>query len=159
MYLNYKKFVKDYKNGQVNEKEKYKLVSFAVLLTVFGWAAGMVDFASFFSDIPGIIIIAVYLFILLIPFIALKVTFGINQKGGGSDFTEKFVCLSSVVLIKLSISYAVLIILYVAAYTLLKEFANIVYYEVQYYFTTALTLIYGLIYLSNMKKSFHLINE
>ncbi len=148
-----KKYLDKILNGTLPLNEKRNQLLFLLFLFLIGWSAGFLDYSNFFSDVPALILMGIYLFIITIPLIAVFQTFHIAT-GNKENYIENFVIITAHVLKKLSISYALIYLIYVAAYTFLKESSNIVFYDVQYYFVTIISLIYSIIFLTKINTYF-----
>jgi hypothetical protein len=153
MYLfNPGKFTVDYSQGKVTEKSKRNLAVLWLCFAVFGWAAGSSGFSNFYSDLPSILIMAVYIIILIIPVFAVYSSFKANGGDQGKGFVEKFFCLSALIIAKLSISYALIVFLYAVVFTMLREFDDGFKLSIDYYLFTGLTIMYELVFIRQLNK-------
>jgi hypothetical protein len=153
MYLfNPNKFTVDYSKGKITEKSKRNLAVLWLCFAVFGWAAGSSGFSNFYSDLPSILMMAVYILILIIPVFAVYSAFKANGGDEGKGFIEKFFCLSALIIAKLSISYAMIVFIYAVLFTLLREFNDGFKLSIDYYLFTGLTIIYELLYIGQLNK-------
>ena len=144
-------------NNNVSVGEQKSALLFHTILFMLGWVTGVVDFSNFYSDIPAIIQLAIFILIVLFPFITLFSAFKKAKNNEGINFISSFIVLSSISLKKILISFAFVIVAYVVAYTLLKEFLDIVYYDVQYYFSITIILIIQMLYHKKMMRFFNYI--
>ena len=145
------------KNLSINE-QKSALIFFTILF-VFGWVSGFVDYSNFYSDIPALIQLGIFLCIIAIPFITLFSAFKIARNNIEINFISTFIVLSSFIIKRLLINFSIIIFLYVVSYTLLKEFLDIVFYEVQYYFSNIIILLIEFAYFRKLIKYFKFIYE
>ena len=153
MYLfNPKRFTADYSEGKVSEKSKRNLAVLWLCFAVFGWAAGSPGFSNFYSDLPSLIIMLVYILILIIPLFSVYSAFKANGGESGKGFVEKFYCLSALIIAKLSISYAVIVFIYAVIFTLLREYDDTFKLSIDYYLFTGLTILYELIFIIQLNK-------
>jgi hypothetical protein len=153
MYLfNPNKFTVDFSEGKVTEKSKRNLTVLWLCFAIFGWAAGSSGFSNFYSDLPSIIIMALYIFILIIPVFSVYSAFKSNGGENGKGFVEKFICLSALIITKLSISYAIIVFIYAVIFTLFREYDEGFKLSVDYYLFTGLTIIYELIFIGQLNK-------
>ena len=153
MYLfNPNKFSNDYSEGKVSEKSKRNLTVLWLCFAVFGWAAGSSGFSNFYSDLPSLLIMALYLIILIIPVFSVYSAFKANGGEEGRNFVEKFICLSALIIAKLSISYAIIVFIYAVIFTLLREYDDGFKLSIDYYLFTGLTIIYELIFIAQLNK-------
>lgn len=137
--------------------EQKSALVFHTILFVLGWVTGVVDFSNFYSDIPAIIQLAIFVLIVIFPFFTLLSSLKKAKKNESINFIFAYVVLSSISLKKLLISFAFVVVAYVAAYTILKEFFDIVYYDIQYYFSIVIIFGIELLYHKKMMNFFNYI--
>ncbi|HRP01151.1 MAG TPA: hypothetical protein PLE30_00725 [Candidatus Kapabacteria bacterium] len=133
-------------NNSVSISEQRSALIFLSIIFMLGWASGIVDYSNFYSDIPALIQLAIFAIIILLPFYTIILSSKYANNTKSISFLATFIFLSSYTIKRLLVSFAFLIIIYVASYTVLKEFYDIVLYEVQYYFSTGIILFCVLLY-------------
>lgn len=143
--------------NNISVDEQKSALVFHTILFILGWVTGVVDFSNFYSDIPAIIQLAIFVLIVIFPFITLISSFKKAKKNERINFILAYILLSSISLKKLLISFAFVIVAYVAAYTILKEFFDIVYYDIQYYFSIVIIFVIELLYHKKMMTFFNYI--
>ncbi len=144
-------------NNNLSIGEQKSALMFLTILFVLGWVTGIVDYSNFYSDIPALIQLPIFAFIIIVPFATIFTLFKIAKRNEQINFVSAFVVLSSFSLKKLLVKFAFLIVAYVISYTILKEYFDIVYYEVQYYFSIIIILLIEIVYFRKMVKYFNLI--
>ncbi len=142
-------------NKNISIGEQRSALIFLTILFVIGWASGIVDYSNFYSDVPALIQLSIFICIILFLFLTILKAYQIAKNNLEINFISTYIILSSFIIKKLLISFSLIALVYVISYTLLKEIYDIVFYEVQYYFSCFIILLYSYIFYNKIINYFN----